>query len=329
MKRVDKNIKLISKEKDVCLIVKANAYGIGYQVVEKLIDFGYLFYAVSTMTEALQLREINKDIKIMLLSYFDEDDLPIIRKNNITFTVYDATILTEVKKNDLFHLKFDLGMGRIGFSCADVEKVKKILSSQKILPEGIFTHLPMSYNEEVTVPQINEFEKIVTEFDLEFKYVHLYNSVGSLKYDTKFDNLVRPGLGIWGYIDDDQKDQPFAKNLKPAITLSTKISMFKYYEGKIGYDSSEEVIGNIITVPIGYHDGFNRKFTGYCITGVGRIVGKICTCQTMILTEKHYEKRQEIILFKEEELYDLAKYSGLTIYEIIVCISERINRVYL
>lgn len=326
------NLKILSKNKEVLIPVKANAYGTGYDIIDELIKENYINYGVSTIEEAIYLREKNKNINILLLSSLFEDDLDSVYKNNITVTVYDFDILNKIDTEVNIHLKFDLGMGRLGFLPEDKKEVLDIIKKRNLTIQGIYTHLPDTSNSKQTEEEILEFKKIVDflKKEIDIKYVHMFNGVGALKYKEEFDNLIRPGLVTYGYLPNKQLKDELGQDIKESLKLKTKIGHKKNYKGYIGYDSIDYVDGEILTLPIGYHDGIKMSFRGYEIKDVGKVVGKPCMCQTMILSKNKKLKKGDFVeIFNKTSMYELSEYSEVSIYEIISTMSNRIKREYI
>ena len=77
----------IDKEK-MMLVVKANAYGMGAkEIVEFAIKYGIKFYAVATIEEAMEIRKIDENIRILILSLVELEYIEFLVKNNIDITI--------------------------------------------------------------------------------------------------------------------------------------------------------------------------------------------------------------------------------------------------
>lgn len=324
------NIETCRGSKEVCLMVKANNYGIGDSGLSMLIESGYTFFGVSTIEEALKLRGMNSEIKILIVSYIELSDITTCVDNNITFTVYDDQMLRMLTANCLFHLKVDTNMGRLGFQLSELEEVREYLLENNLTPEGIFSHLACASDEQKTQIAIDNFKQALSIFaDFDFKYTHLLNTYGSLNYQTDFDNLVRIGIGMWGYFATEDEKNLSSKSLKPALSLSLTVSHSKNYQGFISYDHLDVVDGMIITVPLGYHDGFARTMRLFHIKDVGVVVGNVNMCQHMILLDEGVTfKRGDLYqLFEGDQLYKICEYTNVTVYEFLVSLSSRMKRV--
>lgn len=326
--KVINNINKARKSKKACLMVKANTYGMGNTGLQMLLDAGYDYFGVSTIEEALNIRSLSPTANVLIVSYVD--DIEACIENNFTITVYDFELLNRLDSRINFHLKVDTNMGRLGFQLSELPAVRDYLQLNNLQPEGIFSHLANASIPELTQLAIDNFEQALAIFsDFEFKYIHLLNSFGALNYDTKFDNMVRLGIGTWGYFATTSERELSKVELEPALSLSLTVSHQKMYSGPISYDFIDDVNGSVLTVPIGYHDGFFRRLTHYQIPNVGTIVGKINMCQLLILEEgvSKFKKGDLIPLYGENyEIYNLADFADFTIYEILVLLSNRINR---
>ncbi len=324
------NIETCRNGKEVCLMVKANTYGLGIEPVKMLIDLGYKMFGVSTLEEAMQLRALNGDISILIVSYIEIEDMQLCIDNDLAFTLYDVSMLNKLTPEAKFHVKVDTNMGRLGFQLDELDQVVDYLTTNKLSPEGIFSHLACASDTDKTELAIANFEFALEKFkDFDFKFVHLLNTYGSLNYDTKFDNLVRIGIGIWGYLANQHEANISRKPLKPALSLDLTISHVKDYSGFISYDHLDEVDGTVLTVPLGYHDGFARSLRGYLIPNLGTVVGNVNMCQHLILAQSgtNFNRGDYYPLFNGAGLYDICNYGQFTTYEFLVSLSDRIKRV--
>lgn len=329
--QVISNIEILRKDKKACLMVKAQNYGVDYEFIETLVKNGYDYFGVSTIEEARIVRKKAPNSEILIVAYVDPQFYSECITNNYTVTVYNEKSLVAISSGCKYHLKFDTGMGRIGFSQKDIAMIKEYYETYH-KPSGIFTHAPMATNQEFTKQQIELFREIVNCFtDVNFEYIHFQNSVGCQLYELDFVNMVRPGLGIWGYYADSEEkaivEKCVGETIKPALSLYAKVHMIKDYTGAIGYDLSETVSGKIATIRLGYHDGFSRTFTGYEFNNKSKVVGKVCMCQCFMEIPEKVELTKQEIFGPTEDIYDLVNYTQKTIYEFLVSLSTRIIKV--
>ena len=143
-------------------VVKANCYGHGEYLVNKMIESGINYLCTSSLEEALSIRKFNKDIPILCFGYISPDNFKIVEENNITITIISYEYFKEVKDTKYkvkAHLKINSGMNRLGVK--DKNEVKEIydtLKDSNIYLEGVYTHFATSGVEDVYFDkQVNNF----------------------------------------------------------------------------------------------------------------------------------------------------------------------------
>ena len=212
LKNLENNAKAICEKyndyKYKIAVVKSNAYGHGYKVVNSFIKGGINYIAVSYLYEALEVRKYNKDIPILCMQPIDVKKRDIAIRNDITITVHTLDYLKELIK-DLdrkikVHIKIDSGMNRLGFK--DVksfnEAYKLIEKNKFIYLEGLYTHFATTgIFDKNWDNQVERFVDITVDIDLEkIDIVHLYSSTSLLDHKKlSFANAFRVGIAIYGY----------------------------------------------------------------------------------------------------------------------------------
>lgn len=319
--------------KDVIAVVKANGYGLGIvEVASTLKNCGCNYFAVSSIEEALVLRNNNFQNPIIVFGATSLSALDIVKKHDLTLTVTSldwAQELNNTSFHDIkLHIKIDTGMNRHGFKeTNDVIDALTLLKNRHQI-EGIYTHYYEGVDFDKTVKQFNRFKEIVEKLDFSFKYIHASNSDGIFTLKEDFTNTIRPGIALYGYIKN--------KGLKETLKLYTTISHVKAVKEHetIGYDGIYTAHANELnaTLPIGYADGYNRSLSGFhtfiesdCI-----ITGRICMDQMMINIPHHYPIGTTVELIGDNvSIYELCEYTNQIPYEILVQLSSRITRIYI
>ena len=333
------NIKIIKERsnKKIIAIIKADAYGCGAKTIYKYaIEAGVSMFGVSSLEEAIRLREDGCTKDILILGHTSTYNLDLIKKYDFILSTVSKDWVDEFSKFDgeniRIHIKVDTGMNRIGLIGYDEvkESINKLKDSNYCV-DGIFTHFACSdedYNK-MTKKQYELFKDIVERLDYKFNFIHCSNSDASMNIKDDLCNSARIGLSLFGL-------NTYHKDLKPVVSLICNLINVKTVKKgeAISYGSTyvcekDEIIG---TVPIGYADGFNRKNTGrrvYVEGTNGVIVGRICMDQMMIRLDEYRPVGTRVELFgKHISIEEVAKDLDTISYEVLSVLSDRLTRVY-
>ncbi|MBU0710026.1 MAG: alanine racemase [Candidatus Omnitrophica bacterium] len=344
--------KLLKPKTKVMVTIKADAYGHGLiPVAKKLLRCKVDYFGVASIDEGIRLRKENIKVPILILGLILKKDIGPLFRYNLTPTVCDQDLAlclnrkaARLRKPIKVHIKIDTGMGRIGILSTNSENiVKKINSLEFIRIEGIFTHLAAAdVNRKLTLQQLGVFNNLVLQLNksgIEITLIHAANSIAVLNFKKSHFNLVRPGLVIYGlYPKKNLKIK-----LKSVLNLKTRIIYVKRVPAGYGISYGHDYVTrrgtNIVTLPIGYGDGYPRNLSNCApilIRGKRfKISGRICMDQLMVdVGNTPVKIGEEAVLIgvqrgnkiSAEELAELAK----TIpYEIVCGLGGRIPRVYL
>ena len=132
--------------KELCLVVKANAYGHGLEwAVKNAKESGIKWFAVASVDEGIQVKKVYEESRVLLLAEPSKIQLENIKENDIDLTVYNESFIdTLIETGDEYsvHLKIDTGMHRLGCPPEKFyDLYKKIVDSDLNLL-GICTHFP-------------------------------------------------------------------------------------------------------------------------------------------------------------------------------------------
>lgn len=318
----------IPKEK-IMAVIKANAYGHGYEeIFKECFKFGIRFFGVATIEEAQVIRKINKEAKILILSAVEPNMYYELSKNNIDITITSFEEIEYITNNNIegnYHIAYDTGMGRLGFNEFEIEE-----AIRKLKPVGIFSHLTSADNDEYyTRYQYEKFINISKKYDI--KYKHLLNSFGSEKYYDFFESFDLYRLGILMYGGE------LTNIYKPVMSFEARISYIKTLveDSYIGYSNTYKAKkGDIIaTVSAGYADGIFRSLSNkskvYLRGKYYNIIGNICMDQFMILADNDVKLGDFVEIFGENiKVEEQANLANTISYELLCAVSPRVNRVY-
>ena len=346
----------------VCCTIKADAYGHGAVRIGKLLDeLGGAFFAVSNAEEAIQLRKSGIEKPIMVLGYSPLEITELLAEYRISQCVhsyeYGKALLLDARAKGVklaIHIKIDTGMGRIGFPFrnfdedARLDEIVELCNDEAFIPEGIFTHFPISDNqekgEEFTRAQYEKFVSVIERLEkrgVTFAVKHCANSAGLIDYPEYSLDMVRAGVLFFGIIPSWEMRNPDF-DLKHTFAWKTVISHVKTVKAgeSIGYSRTfiADKDMRVATLPIGYADGFrrsngNKELKIYIQNKPCSIVGRVCMDQIMIDVSEidNISVGDEITIFgigSPVSVYDYSEMHSTIPHEVMCNIGMRVPRVY-
>ncbi len=342
------------KEKiKVCCVVKANAYGCGAVEVSKYLeDKNVDFFAVARVEEGLELRNNNISLPILCLGYTDISMIEYAIEKEISITVYNLEYAKKVdeigkqlNKMAKIHIKIDTGMSRLGFLAEEsIEAIEEINKLKNIYIEGIFTHFAKADEEDktTTLIQLNKYKKVIEKLNdlhIDIPIKHVANSAATIELNEDLFNMVRVGIILYGYYPSDEVNKEI--KLKPCLKLKSAVTNVKVLDENVGisyghvYKTNEKC--KIVTISIGYADGFNRIQHNPKVFIKGEIlevVGRVCMDQCMVKAplSMDIEIGDEVIIMdndiKDISVEENAKRNDTINYEVLCMINRRVTRVY-
>ncbi|MGV6844569.1 MAG: alanine racemase [Lutibacter sp.] len=333
----------------ILLVVKAFGYGSSAEEIANYLASKVDYFAVAYVHEGVALRKAGIKKPILVLhpvtqnfeTLIEHELEPNIYSNNILKSF--VQIVDKLNKTAYpIHLKFNTGLNRLGFSVEETATlIAKIKIEQSIKIASVFSHIAASedLNErKFTSKQINEFKKVIVDFNKELNYqpiYHMLNTSGIINYaeEAQFD-MVRLGIGLYGFGNDDNETKKL-KNVTRLVSIISQIHTIKKDE-TVGYNRAFKALKTTktATIPIGHADGISRKLgngIGYVYINNKKapIIGNVCMDMIMVdVSNINCKEFDQVIVYKNQEhIEDLAKRSETISYEILTAISQRVIRV--
>ena len=356
--------KHVGRGVEVCAVVKADAYGHGaVECARALEDEGARWQGVTSLDEAIPLREAGIQGRILLMTGFWRGEEEEIIRLSLTPTVWELAQIEALEKaasklriaQHPIHLKVDTGMGRLGVTPEDLPQVISTLqASPHLLLEGLATHLASSevLDAPSVVEQLKRFEdarRILRSAGLEPRLIHAANTSAVISRREALYSMVRPGIALYGYYlpferaGREVSGSALRLAVKPVLTWKTRILSLREMRANqaLGYGGTyvTKAPARIAVLPVGYADGLNRGLSsrGRVIVRehYAPIVGRISMDLTLadVTGLPGVAVGDEVILLGSHDglTMDAREHAALAntvAYEILCGISKRVPRRY-
>ncbi|NGP76996.1 alanine racemase [Balneolaceae bacterium YR4-1] len=329
--------KLAGSDAGVMPVVKANAYGHGSVKVAEALQNEVDWFAVNSVDEGIELRDHGIDLPILVFCVPNSETANLYTNFNLTATISELSHFGFLPAGTEYHLNFDTGMGRLGIQGDRVdEAVLEMEKHSALICTGIYSHFATSDvpGSEMVEAQLKRFKKIRIRFP-DHLFTHIANTGGAVFYKNTTFDLIRPGIGIYGYSPAENVIQ----GLKPALSWSSKLVQVNPIRkgDSVSYGAHWEAPrdGFVGVIPVGYEDGLKRVLSGKIRIGIGgkeyRQVGNITMnyCMVFLDQDRHDAGTGvELLSSSKNDLSNWAELAGTIPYEILTSLLPKIPRVY-
>lgn len=337
-------------------VVKADAYGHGALEVSRTLEsVGAEYLAVSSLDEALELRQGGIHLPVLQLGITPEDQTAQAMACHMTQAVWSEEAARAFDREARraggrlkVHIKLDTGMSRLGFQCDEahfdesLEAVCRACALPGLDVEGVFTHFAVSdesgeADRAYTELQHQRFQKMLDALSargVAFRIRHCANSGATAGYTQYAYDMFRPGIITYGI-----GHLAPALGLRPVMTLKTVIGAVKELppDTSVSYGRTYRTDrpSRVGVLPIGYADGLHRvlsnKWRVWTPHGTAPILGRICMDMCMVdLTDlPQVEAGSEVEVYgPHNSVNEAAALAGTISYELTCAVSKRVPRVY-
>lgn len=339
----------------VMAVIKADAYGHGAVELAKYLDDACAFFGVSSILEALELRQAGSCKPILILGHTPVSAFSDAIREDIRLTIYryaDGLALSraaaELGRTAKFHFAVDTGMSRLGFQVTpeDADICTQIASLPYVEAEGLFSHFATADCADLTrakmqAERFSEFDRMLKARGVNIPIRHLDNSAGVMNFGCEYE-MVRSGIVTYGMYPSDEVNQTLL-DLQPALRWESRITHLKTLEPgrEIGYGGTFTTTRDtrVATIPVGYADGYRRNLSGrFHVLIRGKkapILGRICMDQMMVdVTDIPDVQPDDAVVLVGRDgdekitVEEIAARGDSFNYEFVCGISRRVPRVY-
>ena len=315
--------RLVGSRVKVMAVLKANAYGHGLIACAKVLaKSGVDYFGVALLEEGIALRKEGIAIPIHVFGGILTAQIREFLKYDLEITASSVSKLQAIEeaargegKRAKVHIKLDTGMGRIGQQYCSSDVIFKYLKGLRHVDVvGVFSHFATSDEPDTSFSmlQLKRFNDSISYIKSELKIrplYHIANSSALIRFEESRFDMVRAGLALYGV-----RPSVFLKSnieLVPVMSIKSRIVFFKVLKkgDSVSYGRSYilENDSRIVTIPIGYGDGYPRALSNVAHVLIhGRrypVVGNVCMDQLMVNigTNEAYNGDEVVIVGKQCE----------------------------
>jgi alanine racemase len=276
--RLRKNVRLIRRELPpgvkLLAVVKDEAYGHGaLDVVRIALEEGAAGFGLSTLEEAMTLRDAGVTAPLLLLGERQDPELPWCVNHDLTVCVNQphtirqlARLAAGAGKRVPVHVKIQTGMTRYGVRWDEALPLFELIAAEKSLRlDGAMTHFAQSdeADKSFALLQISRFDEVMTAWQRAGGTApcrHLCNSGGFLDLPDAHRDMVRVGILLYGVFPSSVCRR--IPGIQPVMSVKARIAAIQSLKpGEVvgyGMRYTARDPGRIAVLPIGYGDGFPR-----------------------------------------------------------------------
>ena len=320
----------------LCAVVKADAYGHGaVEVARTALASGAAGLAVAIVDEGLELRAHGVDAPVLVLSEVLPDAAEVLVHARLTATVSTwegmealASSARRTGTRARVHVKVDTGMHRVGATPEEAPALVHAVAAEPALQlEAVWTHLAVADgttadDRAFTALQLERFDQVVAALEVRPRLLHAANTAGAVAWRGARYDMVRCGIGMYGYppapatvraaaaaaaepgplepgpLGSDPLGSGLAEevdavlaSLRPVLSLKARVSAVRELDAgerpSYGRRRALPERGVVATVPVGYADGVPRRLfdTGSPVLVGGRrrpLAGTVTMDQLMV-----------------------------------------------
>lgn len=359
----------------ICAVLKADGYSLGAARIAKRLEIAAVdMLAVFTLDQARALADMAIRAPILVLmpvrSIARNDTLYLaMAQGRLHLSVHDTAQLDSLIQHAdrlgtclPLHVEVNTGMNRGGVRPDDAERiVARIAAHPRLTLAGLYTHFASADCDGALTRRQDELfgawlERVRPHVP-KGCVVHQANTFGTFREPSLHRDMVRLGLGLLGYAEEEMTDRAGAplleraQELAPAVRWTSEVMhVSEVAVGEtVGYGAAWRAARptRLALVPVGYADGYplalsNKGVVGVTlpdgIKGFAPVVGRVSMDQiTIDVTDMpagsvSVGSPVEVIgadRTAPNHLPKIARLAGTIAHEFLCGLSVRLQRVYL
>lgn len=338
---------------DLLVMIKGNGFGHGaVEIARTVLAAGAHWLGASFIADGIELRSASPDAPILVTTEaLPGEEEPALRAS-LDMTVYSQDAINRlgeasrrVGTTPRVHIKLNTGLNRVGAPPKDAVALTNQAVAAGLEVRGLWTHFANSeqLDDPTTDAQLHRLLAAAAALEAaghRRPRLHAANTAAILAHPSTHLDLVRAGIGIFGFAPDAAL--PRAGELIPALSWCTSVRHVKRLDAgqgvSYGFTARTSKPTTVATLPVGYFDGYPR-----CLSNRGdvlirgrrcRVLGAIAMDQMLIdCADEPIEVGDEVVLIGAQgdqtvTALELATAAGTVVDEILGGISARAPRFY-
>jgi alanine racemase len=298
------------------VVVKSDAYGHGLiPCAQSFLESGVDWLIVNFAYEAVKLREAGINAPIYICGNTSAAQAETIARMQARIAIYDLEVAQAMAKAGReagwvipVHIKIETGTHRQGLVLQDaLELARQIDQLDGIQLEGIATHyadIEDTTDHQFAMQQLTrlqEAEQAFRQAGFTLPIVQSANSAATILWNQTHAAMVRVGIAAYGLWPSKEtyakvlqtfaeRGEGFIPNLQPVLSWRARVVQVKTVPtgGYVGYGRTFRAPYEmkIAVLPIGYHEGYDRRLSslGHVLVNGMRapVCGRICMNMMMV-----------------------------------------------
>lgn len=307
--------------------VKADGYGLGARTVTRLLaDVGCRDFFASTWTEAEALGPLPDGATLSVLHGVGPDDVTAALASNarpVLNTPAQVARWKESAPGRACDVMVDTGMNRLGIRTDEISLLDGLFI------DTLHSHLACA-DEDSAMNTVQRDRFLAVSATVEARRYALANSAGiCLGREYSFD-LVRPGLALYGGIPRPEAVGHIRQVAYPEAEVVQRRTIRAGESCGYGAIWTAAADTEAAIVNIGYADGYLRCFAGKgSASADGKplpLIGRVSMDLIALDASAYPELAEGDWVTLDYDLQDAADASGLSQYELLTGLSERLER---
>jgi alanine racemase len=335
--------------KPILAVIKNNGYGLGLANVARTLDAlqQVAGFAVVKVDEAHTLRDAGIRKPVLFMGPFGAKALEEAVARDIRPMIYTPMgpaldrIAGRLQRRIPIHICVDTGIGRVGVPYRQASPLVRDLAGRKAVQiEGIM--MTFTEDPQFDAEQLKRFQALCSELEaagVPLGKKHAASSYALFQRPDAFQDMVRPGMALFGIYSDKEFRVSGIMDLRPALALKARVAYVKKLSRgeSAGYERAYVAADDVwvATLPVGHADGYPRNAAKGGRVKIGGamypVIASVSASHTIVEIgpEPRVREGEVVTLFDAETSSrpeDLSAATGVSVYDLTMHLGALLPR---